>query len=424
MNSQSVPYNDAAIHALAEEGRAVRNFIQSNRSDTLLRLFDFLLQQSLEGRRPKEMEIAEEVFQDSHEGGSAQGSRARVGIHRLRRKLDLYYADRPGARISIPHGEYGLILKWSDSTNVEEQAQSVLTEAVVRRKITPWIAAIAFILGNGTLAYCHFNGQREFGNHVVRSTLWRGFDKDKSNKIVIGDYFTFLSKDKNGEVYEPTQDLSIHNADGFYNQVSQESGSADKIMDENSHTVSVETLESVSRLWPIIRKYKPDPVSASELNADMMKSSSIIYVGPLDALTPLISSPLFQTSQFKCAATCYELINKTSGQHFLSASPYLLGDEIIPRHDYGYIASFPGPSGKQILILSGTGDAAVRQMVSLAMDPKRLLQLGRRIGSKFSSFEALYQVRTMFSQSYQSSLLIAHPIDMTRVWDDTKPLNW
>jgi len=100
-----------------------------------------------------------------------------------------------------------------------------------------------------------------------------------------------------------------------------------------------------------------------------------------------------------------------------------LADQIIPRRDYGYIASFPGPSGKQILVLSGTGEAGVMQMVNLATnDPVRLRELGQRIGGKFGSFEALYQVRTMFSQSYQSTLLSAHPIDMSKVWDKTRPL--
>ena len=58
------------------------------------------------------------------------------------------------------------------------------------------------------------------------------------------------------------------------------------------------------------------------------------------------------------------------------------------------------------------------------MDSMRLQQLGYRIGHNFDSFEALYQVRTLLSQGYQTSLLIAHPIDMAGMWAKTERVNW
>ncbi len=425
MSSLANVTDDPANLALAEEGRAVRDFIRSSRSNTLLCLFDFLLQQSLEGRRPKELDVAEEVFHESLDATSAQGSRVRVSVHRLRKKLDLYYADKPGARIVIPSGEYGLFLKSSDCPDGDQGALPAPTDGGRRREIALWVAAIMLVLANATLAWIYFKDYINLGEQSVRSTLWRGFDKDEPAKIVVGDYFMFLSRSEDGEFDEPTQDLSIHDADGFFARASQKSGSTDRLFMEGSpYTVSVDALAAASELWPIIGTYKPNPVSASEINAEMMKSSNIIYVGALDALNPLISNPLFQASRFTCARTCYELVDKKSGRHLLSASPYLLGDNIIPRHDYSYIAGFFGPSGKRILIISGTGDAGVRQMAALAMDPRRLQQLSRRIGGNFDSFEALFQVRTMFSQNYQSLLLMAHPIDTTGIWDKTKPMTW
>lgn len=424
MNSQTDSLADAATHALAEEGRAVRDFIKSNRSNTLLCLFDFLLQQSLEGRRPKETEIAEQVFQERPDAAGAQGSRVRVGVHRLRKKLDLYYAGKSGARIVIPQGEYGLFLASPDHLEGEEDNVLPPSDARGRRPLLLWLCGLALVLGNGILAGFYFKDRLGFGEHTLRSTLWRGFDGDGATKIVVGDYFMFLSKGDNGAEEMPTQDLSIYDADVFYERLSTEPGTTDRAMDGNPYAVSVDALEAVGALWPTIRRYRPVPVSASEINAGMMKSSNIIYVGSLDALNPLIGAPLFQTSQFRCADTCYELVDKKSGRHFLSASPYLLRDRVVPRHDYGYIASFPGPSGKRILIISGTGDAGVRQMAGLATDPRRLQQLGRRIGGNFGAFEALYQVRTMFSQNYQSALLVAHPINTTGIWDKTKPMDW
>lgn len=432
MNRLIAPADDA--RALAEEGRAVRDFIKSNQSDTLLRLFDFLLQQSLEGRRPKEIEVAEEVFQSSAEPANAQGSRVRVGIHRLRRKLELYYADKTGPRIVVPRGEYGLLLELPGERDGDEKTVPSEPRQREHRKSSAWILATALLLVNVALACLYFSDEIGLGDNALGSTLWRGFDDTKSTKIVAGDYFMFLSKSVDTGVDEPTQDLSIADLGQFYDRVSKDPSSSYYIMDGDprpvammdgdASTVSVDILESIGNLWPLIKKFRPSPATSSELNAAMMKSSNIIYVGTLDALTPLIGAPLFEVSRFGCADTCYELVDKKTGRHFLSGSPYVLADQIVPRHDYGYIASFPGPSGKRIPVISGTSDAGVRQMVNLAMDPKRLQQLGQRIQGAFGSFEALYQVRTMFSENYQSSFLVAHPIDMKGVWDQTKPLNW
>lgn len=432
MNRMISPADDA--RALAEEGQAVRDFIKSNQSDTLLRLFDFLLQQSLEGRRPKEIEVAEEVFRSSAEPATAQGSRVRVGIHRLRRKLELYYGDRTGPRIVIPRGEYGLLLELPGERDVDETTAPLEPRQSGNRKSSVWILATALLLVNVALACLYFSDEIGLGENALGSTLWRGFDDTKGTKIVAGDYFMFLSKSVDTGVDEPTQDLSIADLGQFYDRVSKDPSSSYYIMDGDprpvammvgdASTVSVDILESIGNLWPLIKKFRPSPATSSDLNAAMMKSSNIIYVGTLDALSPLIGAPLFEVSRFRCADTCYELVDKKTGRHFLSGSPYVLADQIVPRHDYGYIASFPGPSGKRILVISGTSDAGVRQMVNLAMDPKRLRQLGQRIHGAFGSFEALYQVRTMFSENYQSSFLVAHPIDMKGVWDQTKPLNW
>ena len=176
----------------------------------------------------------------------------------------------------------------------------------------------------------------------------------------------------------------------------------------------------VSHISSFLANVSSRPVTTSELNPDMLSSSGIIYLGALDAISPLLSNPLFQASKFRCGTTCYELIDTLSGRRFLSDSPYLLDDRIVPRRDYGYVASYPGPSGNQILILSGTGDAGAAQMANVVMDAKMVEELRQRLGGNLRSFEALYQVRTMFNRSYGSRLLIARPIDSQRMWDKTK----
>lgn len=414
---------EGTAEALVDEGRKVRDFIKSSRSDTLLRLFDFLLQQSIEGRQPREAEIATEVFQEGPGLSATQGSRVRVGVHRLRKKLDLYYADKRGARLVIPQGKYGLTLKSSEAASDEVAISAGRAPRRAQMSVATILVVSALLVTNVALGWfrlSHFVGSR---GPAPPSQLWRAFGLgSRPTSIAIGDYFMFISTKNGDHAEELTQDLAIDTSDAFYDYVASTAGVRGSVRDENLHTVSSDLLGPLSTLWSYLRDFKPVPVSSSELDPGLMRSSNIVYVGALDALTPLLANPLFQASQFRCAATCYELIDKSSDHHFRSDSPYLLGDGIIPRRDYGYIASFPGPSGNQILIVSGTGDAGVTQMVSVVTDPKKVDQLRKTAGGDFKSFEALYQVRTMFYQSYRSTLLVARPINTDGIWDKSKPM--
>jgi hypothetical protein len=125
---------------------------------------------------------------------------------------------------------------------------------------------------------------------------------------------------------------------------------------------------------------------------------------------------LFEASGFKIGNAHNELVDKASGKQFISDSA-IPADNQIPRREYGYIASFPGPANNHILVISGNGDQGMVQMADLVSDKIRLNQLRNKLGNKTQAFEALYQVRTMYSQNYGSTLLIARPIEYRGVWD-------
>ena len=81
------------------------------RSRTYGRLLAYLVRCSADGRRPKEIEIAVDVFDKGSDFNPNQDSLVRVYVHNLRQKLDKYYAKHPdtdGMRLAIPKGEYRL----------------------------------------------------------------------------------------------------------------------------------------------------------------------------------------------------------------------------------------------------------------------------------------------------------------------------
>ena len=301
----------------------------------------------------------------------------------------------------------------------EANDSAAAEEPLVARRRPGLIAAAILIvlLLNGLSAALYFN--QAFA--LNRSNLWEPFNRSVNPTfLVIGDYFMFERKQEGDETGEVIQDLSIKSSDEFYDHVNKISGHNNLLSTEDLYSVSSEIIGSISHISSYLRNISIQPTTSSDLNPDMMKSSSIIYLGDLNAIPSLLSNPLFEASKFRCGKTCYELIDTPSGRRFLSDSPFLLGDKIVPRRDYGYIASYPGPSGNQILILSGTGDAGATQMVNVVMDAEMVEELRQRVGGNLRSFEALYQVRTMFNQSYGSTLLIARPMKSERIWDKTR----
>lgn len=409
----------ASASALAEEGRRVRDFVASNRSETLLRLFDYLLQQSIEGRCPKEAEIAEKIFQVGSSDPGHQGSRVRVGIYRLRKKLDLFYADKPGPQLALPPGEYGFVLRAPETSYGGVAARTAQPPASRPRPGLVPVAIAILLLLNAGAAWFYFSHDRTAGQNLGGSALWQPFvDPENPAIFVIGDYFMFERKRDEHDEGEVIQDLAIENVDDFYEHVARASVSDYIFANDDLYAVSSDILGPISHMSAYLGHAPLHPITASDLDPDMMKASSIIYLGAFDAMSPLLSDPMSEASGFRCGKTCFELIDARSGKRFLSDSPHLLDDRIVPRRDYGYIASFPGPSGKQILILSGTGDAGASQMANVVMDAAMVEQLRQRVGGNLASFEALYQVRTMFNQSYGSTLLIARPIAADHIWDN------
>jgi len=84
------------------------------RSGQLSRLFDYLVECSVLGKSPKEIDIAVEALGRGAEFDVTQDAVVRVYVHKLRRRLDEFYSG-PGRaetqRIVLAKGEYRLSLE-------------------------------------------------------------------------------------------------------------------------------------------------------------------------------------------------------------------------------------------------------------------------------------------------------------------------
>jgi hypothetical protein len=84
-------------------------------------------------------------------------------------------------------------------------------------------------------------------------------------------------------------------------------------------------------------------------------------------------------------------------------------------HDYGYFATYAGPSGNQILIIAGTRDVAVMHTAEAVTRPGSLAQLNTSAASA-PSFEALYDVYGMDRMNLDGKLLLTSRLNTSRIW--------
>jgi len=420
------------IKRLAAEAENVRQEIGSSRTDTMLRLFDYLLEHSIAGHAPKELEIYHAVFAKGGTQDVAQDSTVRVYIHKLRKKLDEYYTDRPGPRITIPKGEYRLTLIETTAATGQDTARPIGSALLDRMKAHKAIVLAVAILALVNIAFWALMSITYPSLPVPPAAdtfFWRPLSHDgapkRPNLVVLGDYYLIGEAIDDKEVSHLVRDFSVNSREDLEQYLMNNPQDFGHYIDINLTYLPTSTAIALNDILPIVKaadrkKARPSgSIIMSHLNPDILRKSNIIYVGFLSGLG-MLRDPLFQASGFSIGESYDELIDKKTGKHYLADWGLFEGDT-TPLSDYGYIASMPGPAGNHVLIISGTRDAAVMQMAELVSDPEQLAALSKRV-KPGEAFEALYQVRSIGNMNLDSSLLIARPLQIRGIWNGGKPV--
>ena len=147
----------------------------------------------------------------------------------------------------------------------------------------------------------------------------------------------------------------------------------------------------------------------------MLKTSNVIYIGYLSGMG-MLSDLVFSGSRFDVGESFDVLIDRATGKRYISQAALPVPGEQT-YHDFGYFATFAGPSGNQIMIIAGTRDVAVMHTAESISHADSLQQLTARSGNS-RSFDALYDVFAMNGTNLNGTLLLTGKIDTARIWAD------
>lgn len=419
----------ATREQLLAAANIVRAAIRHKRSDKLLRLFDYLLVQTFEGKMPTELQIANEVFAKGGMIIGTQDANVRVYVHRLRKLMREVFASSTGPHIIIPVGEYRIRLVnngMSADNRAIRSRRPMLLDRLTRETLSKIVAVILASAVFGAAVIYWPSGEAA---SIERSIFWRSLDtSDRPLILVVGDYYLFEqagASDDNGPggprlVWDrgvPTrEDLTI------LQMLSPDT--AHTMIDTNQHYVTSGTIAALGEIRAAfaqiayLRRKPVQLITSSQLTPEMLISSDIIYVGLFDGMNVLLREPLFRASGFEFDGDRSELIDSATTNKYRSDG-MVLTDERISRRDFGYVATIPGPAQNKIIVIAGLGDAGLKEVAELVRDPNRLTSVQSSQQKREKGFENLYRVRTVKNANVSALLVLDRPLQSSTIWDQS-----
>lgn len=401
--------------------------VSENRSKTLVYLFDYLVARSGDPRAPKEIEIAMTVFGKSAQFDTSQDSTVRVHIHRLRRQLESFNYGKSGKLLQIPKGDYRLLLT--------EEAESADDDAILievrskpsGQKRTWTVIAICFAATAifwGMLLFSA-RSQDSVTSTLRQTSFWKPIAAhERLPLIAAGDFYMVVESGSDGKIQRLAMRPAIRSGRDLDKYLRMHPDQYSKLRDRDIHRLPATVAMGAAEILPIVASVRPDHAMAdiipvSQISQETIDSNNIIYIDRFSELG-MLRSPALGQSHFAPGPDPNELRDLPSGRTFRvrAAAENQIGRDDVAAdpygYDYGYIASYPGPSGNQIIVISGMEDAALAQMVKLVGDKRQLGILSRQIGDA-KAFEALYQVRTSGGLIFDTRLLIARTLEASKV---------
>lgn len=416
MDSPEEATNPPASPEMAREIARFRASLSASRSAAQLKLFDFLAERSADARSPKEIEIALAVF--GNEAGladSAGDSGVRVYVHRLRKRIDEFYAGQNGPRLVIPKGEYRLVLHAPTTATAAPGGIDLLLQSVQRRARRHWLvlAAIPCIAIAAAVLLPASERIDSDTRTLGASRFWSNLEDGAPVTLAAGDSYLLAETRDQRVVSRMIRDPAIQSRDQLGQHLKSHPDAFYRLYDLDLHFAPVGTAEAAWELQAAlpptrsgkVRKAQVMPLSSADDQA--LRAPTVVYVGRLADLGQL-SSTFLASSRFRAEGDS-AVRDLASGRLHATPAPDRPGATPAAQTDLGLVASMRSVDGRRIIFVTGLGDLATQDMVRLVTDGAALRRLeqaqpGRRL------YEALFEVRSIDGIQTERRLIASHPL--------------
>jgi hypothetical protein len=388
------------------------------RSRSYAKLFEFLVRSSLEGRTPKEIEIATEVFAKDQSFDPSQDSMVRVYAHNLRQKIRQFYQNAGSdeeQQIEIPRGEYRFAVVSRDQVSTEAPLPLTARHGSARLIAT----GLAMLVAGVLLGLAFSDRDSEF-SEVAATPLWSSIlDDDIPVLVVVGDYYIFGELDEDGFVTRFVREFDVNSPDDLNELITRRPALRDHYQDLDVTYLASSTAFALRDLLGVLytSDKRVEVVPMSEFDPADMRSNHVVYVGYFSALDKLFEF-VFASSSIAIGATFDELWNLDTDEIYTSTAG--MPADTRNYRDYGYFSTFPGPSGNQFAVIAGTRDEGVMQIAELVSNPIYLASVEQAMPENTDegpdSFEMLYEVTGFDRTNIDAMLVHSGALDYREIW--------
>jgi hypothetical protein len=167
---------------------------------------------------------------------------------------------------------------------------------------------------------------------------------------------------------------------------------------------------------PVLGSAKPvRVVLMSQLDANALKNSHIVYIGYISGLG-MLGDRVFAASRVTPGGSYDELVDSRTNHTYLSTAMGAMPDGEF--RDYGYFSTFAGPEGNRIVVIAGTRDIGVMQVAQTLSRHQEIHELCKQ-AARARAFESLVEVSGMGKTGLHARPLFVSAMQAEKVWDSS-----
>ena len=393
------------------------------RSKNYRALLQYLVQCSIEGKPPKELEIAIDVLGRNNDFDVSVDSTVRVYVHQLRKKLDAYF-EKQGAeedyRIVVPKGSYTLsvipsIKKIENPSSLfNQQSQGNLNTGLLIAGLVLLIVNLAYMLS------VNYSSPAMVSQSAAEHPVWDSVLKDEQPiLLVMGDYYIFGELNANGNIARMVREFNVNSRSDLEELQFSDIEKAEYYLDLDLSYMPEGSAFALAKIVPILQASGKtvNITMMSDLTTPDIRNNHIVYIGYISALEKL-TDITFAGSGLRIGRSYDELLNTETQEYYTSDAG--LPEEGQPFRDYGMFAKFPASIDTQIVLISGMRDAELMHTAQARSDTETLDDLIVAIENDteeaIASFEALFEVFGVDRLNFDSNLVYANQLDTNLIW--------
>lgn len=421
------------------------------RSQTYERLLNYLIDASINGETPRELDIALGALGRDDRFDVTADSAVRVAIHQLRKKLSAYYAEHePAAELCLvlPKGRHSLYAEAKPRAAIDDSlttnalpnaAPNALPNAAMPGEnrsparlasLFTWnslslntallVVAIVLLAGNllrsGAPETQRVNAVASIAGHPLWASV---LADDKPLLIVMGDYYIFGELSANGNVARMVREFNVNSSTDLEELRFSDIEHTENYLDLDLSYMPEGSAFALARIVPLLQQSGKviNMTMMSDLTTADIRANHLVYIGYISALERL-ANMAFAGSGLTIGRSYDELIELETQRYFTSDAG--LPEQGEPFRDYGFFSSFPASRDTQVILVAGMRDAGLMHMAQALSETESLDELLVSIDNDtdeaLASLEALYEVYGIDRMNFDAKLVYSHLLETGNLW--------